>query len=188
MAMLAQTLILATFCLIIYLRPMASAATEVIRDISGPIQPSGFPPFATTAALLALGAIFFWWLRKRQKVLPASPAFCQEPESVSDELCDILAQHRSGSISAVVVFDRINALVRHHVAGLLSVAPEHLTNNELLEIAGELLPHDSLELSADIFDLCDLVRFGRVQPETGLIDKLLSDTAQLLKAGPGGEP
>ncbi|GAM10023.1 hypothetical protein OR1_02308 [Geobacter sp. OR-1] len=181
-------ILLCTICIPILLPMIAAASDGVIRDIRGPVPPSGIPPFAYTAALLAALGITLWQLRRRQTVRPDETAHRQRPETGGNDLSGIVDRYRSGAIPLTVLFDRINILVRCHVAGLSSVAPEHLTNNELLGIAVALLPHDSFVQAADILGLCDLVRFGMVHPDSCRIDRALDATAQLLKAGSGGEP
>ncbi|MBT0665833.1 hypothetical protein KI809_16100 [Geobacter pelophilus] len=164
----------------------ATTPPEAIRAIHGPIAPTGLPPFALTAATVALCslAIFLIFRGKPQAVPITSPAE-DESEPLAALLATIADQYHQGKIDGAALCDRLTTLLRQHLSRLADAELSHLTSKELLDIAQELLASDAFKQVAELSSFCDSVRFGAVQPQDEQSLRAISITAQLLQPGTG---
>ncbi|MBI5655841.1 MAG: hypothetical protein HZC44_03020 [Geobacter sp.] len=141
-----------------------------IRDILGPVRPSGFPPFAASAAVLILAAgvlLFRLPGRKGRDPLPDAAA-----DPLLDELLALRDAHQRGELPDPLLFERLSQLLRSLFSAENRLS---LTSRELIEVAQGGLPEETLCSVAALFDRCDRVRFGGDAPGKGDAAAALDD-------------
>jgi len=166
--------------------PLIVAATAIaaapdgpsadIRDIRGPVRPSGLPPFAASAAILILAAgVLLSRLHGRQggDSLPDAAA-----DPLLAELLALRDAHQRGELPDPLLFERLSHLLR-------SLFPAEnrlsLTSRELIEGARGELPEETLCSVAALFDRCDRVRFGGGAPGMGGAAAALEDALDAVR-------
>lgn len=165
--------------LVATLPAVASVGTaNELRDIREPVPPSGAPPFAATAVILAgaaVGVAIFFRRRRGGPVLPPAPE--RIPQPLSDELRALREAYRRGDLSDSLLFDRLEPLLRSLLADGERPA---LTSGELLAAAERSLPAEELARAAALLELCDRVRFGRFAPGPAVSLGALDDFLDLV--------
>lgn len=132
------------------------AATEAIRDIAGPLPPSGLPPFAATAAVLVVAASGTLALRRR-KVNPEGAETTPATTSPEAEIEALRQAYLNGDLCEAILFDRLYGVIGSALPMPDGSDAGALTSDELIKAAGGILPPSLLRL-------CDEVRFGAGTP------------------------
>lgn len=153
-------------------------AVEAIRDIYGPVQSSGLPPFAVTAVLVLVALAWRGISRSRSNmagkvVLPVS-----ETDRLHDELVSLRVSYLRGELSELQVFDRLASVVRSLVP---CADPSALTSEELVALARENIPAEVLNRIEPLLTLCDKVRFGGYVPDKVVATKALDDVLDAVR-------
>jgi len=151
-----------------------------IRDIRGPVHPSGFPPFAVSMAilLLAAGVAVSSTVAVRRRRMP-------EPESASvpchDELLLLRDAYLKGDLTDQQLFDRLSSLLRS-----IFPAANHysLTSTELFTAVKGDLPEELFDCAEKLFELCDRVRFGGYPLGRNAVVSTLDDALTVVRQLP----
>lgn len=156
--------------------------TVILRDIRGPLPPSGLPPFAASFAILLVTGAVIWGVRRRGR--RSAPAFSAQSKPVlpRDMLVTLGEQYRQGIIPAWSLVEHLFTILRMHLAGQTGIQPSFLTAEELLHNLKGMLCPDTLSRVAILLQWCDRVRFGAFRPDAAEIDWAISETAHVIES------
>lgn len=155
----------------------SAGAADELHDIRGPVRPSGFPPFAVSAAIAFLAAgvtVSGVVAGRRRKALPEPDP---GPVSCLDELLLLREAYLKGKLPDQELFDRLSSLLRVIFPAANSYSLTHL---ELLAAVKGDLPDELLDCTGELLELCDRVRFGGRSPGQGVAAKALDDALKVV--------
>ena len=162
----------------------ATAAADerlgAIRDIRGPIPPSGLPPFTASAALLLLAAAGGAILRVKARTNGEAKAV-PPSDTLLNELQSLREVYARGELPDRLLFERLSPLIR---SLLLPGAHAPLTSRELIVAARGHVPDELLNRAEALLELCDRVRFGGDDPVMGVALGAIDDALAAVRKLP----
>jgi len=157
-------------------------APSAIRDIRGPLQPTGLPPFSRTALLLVVGGLGLAVAARARKGRSHPVVSASEQLSVMEELVALRDAYARGEVSAELLFQQLTAIVSSR---LVESDIRAMTSTELLAAAGEKIPAEMMKIAEYLFGMSDRVRFGGYHPDNIEVDKACAVVQTLLSCPPG---
>jgi hypothetical protein len=167
----------------------AAPLPAALAPLRGPLPAPSAPPFALTLLYLVLCAlIVVAWRRRAGTASYAVPALHAPPTDTLPLLQEIAARFEAGEFSPEELCLVLASLARVRLAQRTGLPASRLTSTELLEQAkaSELLTPVELEQAAELFQLCDRVKFAAHIPDGERARRSL-ELARALFSPPGGE-
>jgi hypothetical protein len=163
--------------------PINSPAS--IRDIRGPLKTSGPPPFSRAVAVLLVASLYLAVgakiRRGRNRMVAPSPI----PPTSMDVLEALRIAYSLGDLSVLHLFEQLAAIA---CSQLVQNDGSAMTSEEVLEATGDAVPAELITVVADLFAVCDRVRFGGYRPDTSEVTEAFTAVQLLLERRPGGVP
>ena len=170
------------------------ADAEDILDIKSPVAIprswwSLWPWFAIAAGLIALGALGFFWYRRRDTSEKATAAPTKVRIPAHEEAYRALRQLRdSGLLEQQMIklyYIKISEIIRRYIGRRFQVEAMELTSTEVLDRLREAkIEVDAYRFFQEFFNLCDLVKFAKYRPsdaQHGQVMKVATNIVDVTK-------
>uniref|UniRef100_C6DZT9 DUF4129 domain-containing protein n=1 Tax=Geobacter sp. (strain M21) TaxID=443144 RepID=C6DZT9_GEOSM len=167
----------------------AAPLSATLAPLRGPLPAPAAPPFMLTLLYLLLCALIFIAWRSRARSHPAVAAIpLADPPEGLPLLEEIAARFEAGQFSPAELCLVLASFARVRLTQATGLPASRLTSAELLEQAqaSRLLTPAELKLAAELFQLCDRVKFAADIPDGERARRAL-ELARLLFAPAGGE-
>ena len=163
-------------------QPTKPTAPSAIRDIRGPLQPTGLPPFSRTALLLVVGGLGLAVAARARRGRSHLVISSSEQLPAIDDIAALRDAYARREVSAQLLFQQLTAIVGSR---LVEGDSHAMTSVELLEAAGEKIPAEMMKIATDLFGMSDRVRFGGYHPDNAEVDAACAAVQMLLRCPPG---
>lgn len=166
----------------------AAPLPAVLAPLRGPLPAPAAPPFTLTLLYLTLCAlIFIAWRRRGRTDSVGTGALPAGATQTLPLLEEIAARFEAGQFSPDELCPVLASLARVRLAQRTGLPASRLTSTELLEQAeaSGLLTPSELEQAAELFQLCDRVKFAARIPDGERARRSL-ELARTLFSPPGG--
>jgi hypothetical protein len=160
-----------------------TSGPTAIRDIRGPLETSGLPPFTGTVLVLLVAALYLAVTAKRRKGRGCMVAPPPVPTTAMDDLAAVRNAYAQGELPALQLFEQLAGICR---SLLIRSDGRAMTSAEVLTAAGETVPAELIAVAATLFAVCDRVRFGGSRPDIPEVAEAFAAVQLLLERRPGG--
>jgi Domain of unknown function (DUF4381) len=169
--------------------PMAPAAPAPpeIRDIAPPMDVFPYPMWmvvvAALLALLILGAVAYFIVRKLRNRPPPLPP---SPQSIA--LRELRALQQRVKQSAPYEFSiAVSDVLRRYVSAEYRVHAVEQTSPEFLAAIAQSVKFSESERRqlADFLERCDLIKFARIDADSGDSEQLIDSAFRFVEGGRG---
>ena len=167
----------------------AAPFPATLAPLRDPLPAPSAPPFALTFLYLVLCAlIFIVWRRRAGTASVGVEALPAPPTDTLPLLEEIAERFEAGQFSAEELCLVLASLARVRLAQRTGLPASRLTSTELLQQAeaSGLLTSVEIEQAAELFQLCDRVKFAAQIPDGERARRSL-ELARALFSTPGGE-
>lgn len=165
--------------------PASSADSTAIRDIRGPLPPTGPPPFAVTTLVLLVTGLALAMSARARKGRNRTVAPPPMPLPAMDDLTTLREAYARGELPAMLLFEQLAAIARSRLIRSDCAA---MTSQELLKVAADTVPAETLAVAAALLAVCDRVRFGACLPDAATVAEAFAAVQQLLERQSGAAP
>lgn len=166
----------------------AAPFSATLAPLRGPLPAPAAPPFTLTLFYLLLCALIFIAWRRRKRTPAAAPLPADPPEALP-LLEEIAARFEAGQFSPGELCLILASFARVRLTQATGLPASRLTSAELLEQAeaSRLLTASELQQAAELFELCDRVKFAAELPDAERARRSL-ELARALFPPSGGKP
>ncbi len=162
-----------------------TADSTAIREIHGPLPPTGPPPFTATALVLLVAGLGLAATARARKGKGHTAAPPPMPLPEMDDLATLREAYTRGELPAMLLFEQLAAIARSR---LIRSDCSAMTSQELLKAAADKVPAETVAVAAALLALCDRVRFGACLPDTATVAEAFASVQQLLECRSGAAP
>ncbi|WP_026840916.1 hypothetical protein [Citrifermentans bremense] len=167
----------------------AAPLSATLASLRGPLPAPAAPPFTLTLLYLALSSLIVVAWRRRKCLPPAGAAPPFDPPQTLPLLEEMAARFEAGQFSPEELCLILASFARVRLAQATGLPASRLTSAELLQQAeaSGLLSASELEQAAELFELCDRVKFAAELPDSERARRSL-ELARALFPHSGGKP
>ena len=167
--------------------PPTAPEPPEIRDIAPPLDVFPWPPWMIAVAallvLLLLAAVIYWIVRAiRNRPPPIPPS----PRSIALRELQKLRQ-QVGRTEPYAFSFAVSDVLRTYVSEEYRVRATQQTSPEFLAAIGQSVKFADAErtLLADFLEHCDLIKFARIDADSGDSERLLESAVRFVEGGRG---
>ncbi|ACH38826.1 hypothetical protein Gbem_1810 [Citrifermentans bemidjiense Bem] len=173
----------------LYAALAAAPLSATLASLRGPLPAPEAPPFTLTLLYLALSAFIVIAWRRRKRLPPAGAALPADAPETLPLLEEVATRFEAGQFSPEELCIILASLARVSLSQRTGLPASRLTSAELLEQAeaSGLLTPIELGQAAELFQLCDRVKFAAELPDDERARRSL-ELARLLFTPSGSKP
>ena len=162
---------------------MLLLVAEELHDIAPPVDYSLIPSwiiFGGALAVLVLGGLFGWWIRRRWQRPKPQPSAHERALELLDRI-----SREIETLSPYQFSIRVSDILRRYVMEQFDLPMTRQTSVEFLNAIGSAARFGDEEkaLLADFLNRCDLIKFARYEATPSDSRLLLDEARQFVKGG-----